>query len=186
MKAFALLELSEFKDFQKIVDESRIKVSFEGEEREETEGIISNIRRETEQKALGYELAIRSQFNLLLIKIFRKMSFKPDNVFRGVSDKLLTYIAKHCHEKLVLKDIADMCAYNPSYFSRIFKEYTGETFTDYLKKVRIEKASELLRSTDRKVTDILYEVGYSDRTKFFLHFKSVMGVTPLKYRENQK
>ena len=137
-------------------------------------------------KSLGCELAVRSQFNLLLIKIFRKMSFKLDYAFSGISDKLLAYIEGHCEEKLMLKDVAAMCAYNASYFSRIFKEYAQVTFTEYLKKVRIEKAAALLLATSRKVTDIIYEVGYSDKTKFFSHFKEIMGVTPLKYREGKK
>ena len=184
--AFALLQLSEFEDFSKILDESKCKVTFAGEERGRIEEIIAVISNEMREKSPGYELAIRSQFNLLLIMIFRKMSFKLDNTFVGVSDKLLCYINNHCHEKLTLEGIAKMCSYNTSYFSRIFKAYTGITFTSYLKKVRIEEAAVLLTTTELKVTDILYMVGYNDRTKFFSHFKSLKGISPLKYRKSKK
>ncbi len=184
--AFSLLMLSEFENFREVLDENKCKVTFLGEERTRIEDIINVIIEEMSQKNPGYELAIRSQFNLLIIMIFRKMSFDINHYFDGVSEKLLSYINQHCHEKLSLEDMAKMCSYNPSYFSRIFKENTGENFTSYLKKVRIKKAAELLTKTDRKVMDIIYEVGYSDRTKFFSHFKAIMGTSPNKYRKGKK
>ena len=184
--AFALLNLSEFCEFGKILDENQRKISFSGEERIELENIINFLDIELDEKKPGYELSVRSWFNLLLIMIFRKMSLKMEENVASVSERLLGYINHHCHEKLTLKSISDMCSYNPSYFSRIFKEYTGVNFTTYLKNVRIQKAAKLLVDSDKSVGDILYEVGYTDRTKFFSHFKSVMGQSPLCYRKSKK
>ena len=114
------------------------------------------------------------------------MSLDLEFSFDGISEKLLSYIELHCSEKLALESIAKMCSYAPAYFSRVFKNYTGQNFTSYLKKVRIEKAANLLLTTDTKITDIVYLVGYSDKTKFFSHYKSIMGTSPLKYRKSQK
>ena len=56
-------------------------------------------------------------------------------------------------------------------------------FTEYLKKVRLERAAQLLTVTGLTVQDICYEVGYSDKTKFFRHFREQYGETPLVYRK---
>jgi len=184
--AFALLNLSEFEDFTKILDESKAKVTFSGDERDRIEEIISVIQRETEDKNPGYDLAVRSELNMLLIMVFRKMSLAIDAGFSGVDEKLLMYIRQHSSDKLTLDEIAKKCSYNSSYFSRMFKAYTGKTFTAYLKDVRIEKAVYLLENTSMKINDIYIDVGYTDKTKFFSHFKSIVGVSPLKYRKSKK
>lgn len=184
--AFALLNLNGFDDFIKILDESKSKVTFSGEERDRIEEIISVIKKETEEKNPGYDLAIRSELNLLLIMVFRKMSLAIDEGIGGIDEKLLAYIHQHSAEKLSLTDVAKKCSYNSSYFSRAFKEYTGCTFTAYLKKVRMEKAMQLIEATNLKITDIYEQVGYSDKTKFFAHFKSFAGVSPLNYRKSKK
>jgi len=183
--AFALLHLLEFEDFSKILDESKTKVTFTGHEREQFENIISSINFEENNRKPGFELLIRSQFNILFIMLFRKMSLNLEENFCGISDKLLSYITQHCCEKLTLENIADLCSYNKSYFSRIFKEYTNLTFTEYLRKARMEKAKELLCDSDYSITDIVYRVGYSDKTKFFAHFKTYTGVSPLNYRREK-
>ena len=183
--AFALLNLSGFEDFTKILDESKAKVTFSGVDRDRIEEIISVIKRETEEKKPGYDLAVRSELNLLLIMVFRKMSLAIEEGVGGIDDKLLMYLRQHSSEKLTLDDTAKRCSYNPSYFSRAFKAYTGLTFTGYIKKIRIEKAINLLENTNMKINDIYTEVGYTDKTKFFSHFKNFTGTSPLNYRKSR-
>ncbi len=184
--AFELLNLREFEDFRKILDEKKCKVSFSGEERSRIEEIIGIIIDEYKTKAPGYELAVRSQFNFLIIMIFRKMQLDLDNRFDGVSDKLLNYLEVHCGEKLTLDTVARLCSYNSSYFSRIFKNYTGHNFISYLRKIRISKAAELISGTDIMIKDIMCEVGYTESNKFYADFKKVFGVSPLQYRKSKK
>ncbi len=184
--AFALLNLTEFSDFYKILDRNKCKVSFSRDEREWVENIISVMYEEMENRKEGYELMVRSQLNSLLISVFRKMSLSMENAFTGVGDELLNYIVRNCHEKLTLEDIAKKCSYNTAYFSRKFKDFAGMTFTEFLKKARIEKAMALLRSTELKISHISEQVGYSDKTKFFTHFSAVTGMTPLQYRKSKK
>lgn len=183
--AFALLQLSEFEDFSKILDSNKCKATFSGEERDLIEQTVLLLNSEIEQKSPGYNLAIRSQLNLLLIMMFRKMSLKMNETFSGVSEDLLRYIRENCDKSLTMENMAKRCLYNSAYFSRIFKEHTGMAFTQYLRKVRIEKAIHLIETTDMQISDVIYKVGYSDRTKFFSHFREQIGVSPLKYRKSK-
>ena len=74
-----------------------------------------------------------------------------------------------------------------SYFSSVFKTYTGETFIEALTKKRIEKAKGLLLNTSKKTYEIAQEVGYSDPHYFSATFKKMTGFTPKEYaKENRR
>lgn len=182
--AFALLELVEFSEFKNTLEEIKNVVSFSDFERSTVENILLNLETEMHEKPMGYALSARSWFNLLLVMVFRKMSLLLTERFSGISEELLVFIKSHCHEKLEMREVAKKCHYHPSYFSRSFCAYTGMSFTEYLKKVRLERAALLLAGTGLQVQDVCYEVGYSDKTKFYRHFRELYGQTPLTYRKN--
>ncbi|MEW9051532.1 MAG: response regulator, partial [Neobacillus sp.] len=69
-------------------------------------------------------------------------------------DKVITYIKENYHKDLNLAVVSNYISLNYSYFSHMFKEYTGQNFVDYLKMVRIEKAKQLLKETEFKVFEI--------------------------------
>lgn len=184
--AFALLNLSEFTDFQKTIDQSKCKISFSGEDRDMIESILYNIESEFRESKSGHSLSVLSLFNILLIRIFRKMSLPLGEGFDGISDALLFYIRQNCDKTLKMEDVAKMCYYNPSYFSRVFKRFCGMRFTEYLKMIRIEHAAKLITGTTLTINEIYPKVGYSDKTKFFKHFRQIMGITPLQYRKSNK
>ncbi len=71
---------------------------------------------------------------------------------------------------------------NASHLGKIFKERVGTSFNSYLLKVRIEKAKELLRSTDMKIYETAEKVGFSDPNYFSVKFLQVEGITPAKYK----
>ena len=182
--AFALLELVEFSEFKNTLDEIKNVVSFFDFERTTIENILLNLETEMHEMPAGYALTTRSWFNLLLVMVFRKMTLLLAERFNGISEQLLMFIRTHCHEKLEMQEIAEKCHYHPAYFSRSFRACTGMSFTEYLKKVRIERAAQLLANTGLQVQDVCYEVGYSDKTKFFRHFRELKASTPLAYRKS--
>jgi two-component system response regulator YesN len=92
------------------------------------------------------------------------------------------YIEENFEKRITLTQVADMVFLNPSYFSIQFKKETGLNFVDYLKKLRITKAKELLKRFDLKVYEIGTMIGYEDATYFANTFKSFTGITPLEYR----
>lgn len=72
-----------------------------------------------------------------------------------------------------------------NHFQIIFKQELGINFIDYLTKTRINEAKILLRSTDKRISDIAMEVGYRDQHYFSSSFKKYQGDTPKAYRENK-
>jgi len=184
--AFALLNLSEFEDFCKIVNEQQCVLSFSGRERDEIETLIFALKREYEESSPGSNLALQSGFNLLLIMIFRKMALPFEEKKQGITNEFLSYLQAHCSERITLEQAAERCFYAPSYFSRMFRQSTGMTFTQYLQLHRIEKACYLLEHTDARVSDIYMQVGYSDKTKFFRHFQQLKNLSPLQWRKKKQ
>jgi two-component system response regulator YesN len=94
------------------------------------------------------------------------------------------YIDEHfTNPDLSLTEVCRELAISRSYFSPIFKQHTGMTFVEYLTSLRVEKAKELLRSTDLKSYEIAEAVGYTDQHYFSLTFKKQSGMSPTEFRE---
>ena len=100
----------------------------------------------------------------------------------------LDYIQKNYMDpNLSLNDICSYLNISTSYFSTIFKEVTGETFTEVLIRTRMEKAKELLENTTMKNYEIAERVGFADAHYFGISFKKMTGCTPTEYaREKRK
>nr|WP_281067883.1 helix-turn-helix domain-containing protein [Cohnella thailandensis] len=100
--------------------------------------------------------------------------------------KATDYIEEHyAEEKLSLQDLCRHTLMSASYFSLFFKQTTGETFIEYLTRVRLEKAKELLLTTSLKFYEIAARVGYADPNYFSILFKKHTGSSPRDYREKQ-
>ena len=92
------------------------------------------------------------------------------------------YIEKNYKKNIRLADIAQAENLNPSYLSRIFREETGKTFSDYLTFFRMQIAKELLCNISVNISEVAVEVGYCDSKHFSKSFKKVVGITPKEYR----
>lgn len=88
----------------------------------------------------------------------------------------------YANEDLGLNEVAEQVAVSSCYLSILFKRETDETFTEYLTRVRMEKAKELLRTTDLKAYQIAAQVGYNDPHYFSLCFKKYTGMNPTQYK----
>ena len=122
---------------------------------------------------------------MLLTLIFRKMSL-PISQSMGIDSNLLLYIKENCETNISMSQVAQKCGYNSSYFSRRFSEYIGASFMEYLTDCRIERACKLLAETDLTVEEIVYNCGFTNRTRFFRVFRNKVGITPKKYRHGKK
>ena len=98
----------------------------------------------------------------------------------------IEYIAKNYHRDLSLEEVAAHVSLNATYFSRFFKQQTGEKFIDYLSHCRIEEAKRLLDQPGSKVYAVCEQVGYHSIQHFYKIFKSYVGCTPSEYRNRKR
>jgi len=96
----------------------------------------------------------------------------------------VAYVEKYYFAHLTTATVARALFLHPNYFCRVFKTYTGLTFSSYLTKVRLAKATELLLTTDLGVSDVASRVGFKDPNYFSRVFKRELGVCPLVYRRD--
>ena len=183
--AFELLTLSAFSQFQQSVDPKTALVRFMGEERRRAEALIREMIEEKTSAHPGFSTVLKAQVSILLTMVFRKMSAVGVR-YSGPDEEFLSYIRQNCTEKLTLEDLAKQCFYNPSYFSRIFRERYGMTVTEYINLSRLEKATDLLVQTDLSVEEILRRSGFSRKAGFYRCFKEKTGMTPQEYRKSKK
>ena len=183
--AFLLLELNDFKEFAGKVRKENCMLHFSAEERTQIEDLIALTQKEQEAERSGSTSMCRSALHLLLNMIFRKMTHTANELPRAVDNTLLHYIRAHCHKRLTLPELADLCFYTPEHFSRRFKAFAGMTLTQYIRQCRVERAKQLLEETNTPIDIILSDCGFTNRTAFFRSFSEAVGCTPLQYRKNQ-
>jgi AraC-like DNA-binding protein len=92
------------------------------------------------------------------------------------------YIRQNQAEELSLGMVAKAVNTSTFYFCKLFKKATGLNFTDYVSRVRIEKAKNLLLNPHLRVSEIAYEVGFQSLTHFNRVFKKIIGQSPTVYR----
>ena len=95
---------------------------------------------------------------------------------------VVSYISEHCGEPLSMAEVCERFRMPESRFSRFFRRATGNTFTDFVNRMRISKACQLLMDTDRYVTTICYEVGFNNVANFNRRFLEIKGMTPTDFR----
>lgn len=106
------------------------------------------------------------------------------NVSRGLIFSIEKDIQEHFYENITLKSLGDKYYINSSYLGQIFKKTHNMSFKDYLTSIRVNHAASQLLSTDKKISKIAEDVGYSDCDYFIRKFIELKGCTPSKYRRN--
>ena len=97
---------------------------------------------------------------------------------------LADYAAKNYASPQPLSVLSKQLGYSMPYLSGRFKAETGMGFKEYLIKIRIDEACRLLANTNKKISDISADVGYSDTNFFYATFRRVVGQSPGEFRHN--
>jgi AraC-like DNA-binding protein len=98
-------------------------------------------------------------------------------------DSIVSFISEHYPEPLTMAEVAKRFQLSESHFSRIFRRGTGNTFTDFLIRVRISRACQLLMQSEENISTICYDVGFNNVANFNRRFLDVKGRTPSAFRK---
>lgn len=121
-------------------------------------------------------------FRHLLAPALREIRLKSgdqDPVIQFVMD----YLEANLHNDLTLDLLADKLNLTPGYFSTLFKNKTGENFSDTLNNLRVQHAKRMLQQPEYKIKDVAAQVGYQNVNSFIRMFKRYSGITPGEYRK---
>lgn len=127
-------------------------------------------------------------FHTLIIMILRKhdndVLFPPSREQKDDAGliEMMNYIQAH-YTDLNLALLADHCGYSERHTSRLIKEFTGMSFSDLIRNLKIHRAADLLASSDLSLSAVLETAGYTDMSSFYRAFKKEYGVTPAQYRD---
>ncbi len=111
-----------------------------------------------------------------------KAGVQPGAARSKTVNELVDYVNANFCERISIHSVSRQLFVNPDYLSRVFKREVGLSFIEYLTKLRVDYASQLLRETDMPVQQISEKSGYTDYFYFTKIFKKVTGKTPSQYR----
>lgn len=115
--------------------------------------------------------------------ISRSVEENRERQSESVMEKAKAYIRENFQKELTLDEVSKIVDISPYYFSKLFKQETGENFIEYLTKVRMKNAEILLRDSHYSIKEVCIMSGYGDPNYFSRIFKKYEGVTPSEYRE---
>lgn len=117
-------------------------------------------------------------------KTSKKALYTKQERSTGVLQPALSYMKSSFDQKITLEYLAEICNITPTYFSRLFKKTMNTNLVDYLNDIRISQAKIHLLTTNKKISQIATEVGFSDCGYFIKVFKQKENMTPNEYRDS--
>lgn len=113
---------------------------------------------------------------------------RPVRIERNVQrmQQVCTYVMRHYARTITLNDISDAIGMNRSAFCIWFKRCKGMTFSQFLTQYRLNTATEMLKSSEKQISEICYLVGFNDLPHFVRVFKKHTGISPSRYRKNSR
>ncbi|MDF2713896.1 MAG: AraC family transcriptional regulator [Paenibacillus sp.] len=137
-----------------------------------------------QEKATDYEWRARLLFLNAVSQVCRvNAQRKEGNLARRAIVRSLDYIKNHYAEPLEREELADIASMSVSYFSIMFKRVAGCTPTQYITKIRLDKAKQLLQCSELRVAEVAREVGFQDPLYFTRVFRNHAGMSPCDYRK---
>lgn len=156
-------------------------------------GLIADCCETFQRQQEAYQLRLKAiLFQMLYQLCTQYMQCSSPDIQRGPStlsrervNVILHYVDEHYAERIKLDDLVEIVHINRYYICKIFQQYVGRTFLDYVNLVRIQKAVSLLVSTNKSITDIAFSTGFQDINYFSRIFKRIMGISPTELRKQK-
>jgi AraC-like DNA-binding protein len=177
-------------DFLEMLRDTVLLVHFSQRARCEAEWVLQRMLREDRNSPDFFWASMRlmlGQFLLLCYQQWLWNEKEKESVSAGaesVVNVLRDYIDGHLNEEFGLKQLSQRAGYAPSYLSSLFSRVNGQGVTEYISRKRIASAQQLLRTSNLKIVEICYRVGFKDLAHFNRTFKRFTGATPNQYRQS--
>ncbi|WP_379160389.1 response regulator [Paenibacillus sp. sgz5001063] len=126
--------------------------------------------------------SLRMSAESWLEAIFDSLREEREHSRSHVQQRALFYISQKYKEDISMEQTAEYVNLSPHYFSKLFRQHAGETFIDYITRLRINEAKRLISEERLSLKEICYEVGYKDPNYFSRVFKKAAGMTPSEFR----
>lgn len=151
--------------------------------------LVLEIMQEWNKKEPAYELVLRANILRIFSEIFRfwhEGNIKISDVALTDSlKKALVYISEN-YSSTTEKDVARHCNLSYNHFSYLFKKTMRQSFNQYLTTIKIREAEKLLVSSDKSITEIALDTGFSSASHFISRFKDFKHVTPNQFRDKNR
>ena len=187
----ALFGLSDWEEIQALpglepffheLNSERHKITLGPPDDHVVEALCERIRAELLRRSAGYRLLCRALALELLLSMGRAAQNLGDGHAAGPIASAIAYLHAHPEEPITMGDLAAETGLSANYLGERFRVQTGVTVADYLNRLRIDRARELLAGTTRSVTDIALSTGFDGASYFGKVFRRLTGHTPRAYR----
>jgi AraC-like DNA-binding protein len=141
---------------------------------------------------LGYSIDNLVFANMCLSHFLALFIYNSRHYSAAASDKVdcvdsaILYMQEHINENISLNELSLQYNYSVSRFSNLFKQKTGYAPIDYFVQMKMQKACQQLDFTDRSIKDIAFSMGFDDPYYFSKRFRTIIGMSPKKYRSLKK
>lgn len=154
--------------------------------------LMQEIYHEFLEQRVCYELIVKIKLQTIFTEIIRNYDYIDRNkAGRSLHETdiaqlnaVLQYINEHLDSELRLAHLASIAHVSPAYFSTLFKRFNGLSPVEYIVHKRIQRAIELICTTDMSMTEVAIACGFNNSTNFYKSFRKVTGRTPVSYRRN--
>ena len=153
---------------------------------------VENIYKEYTKEEYAYELAVQGNIIMLFLDIVRAwhkygIDIKSEIHIKDRDlewlNKAMTFIDDNYSQNISAKDVSKVCLMSYNYFTTRFKQLLGRSFSSHLNSVRIRHSEHDLISTDKSITEIAYDSGFSSTSYFISMFSKYKSITPQNYRK---
>lgn len=154
---------------------------------------LRQMLREQNDRPEHYEAALRQWLAYTMINLNRAVSFESRHAKRLISSNsservraVLDYTAEHYQERNNVSEAARAAHLSQRHFANICRKLTGSSYVQFLNRLRVQKAKELLENTKMPVLAVAFEVGFEELSTFYRAFRKVHRANPLQFRTASK
>ncbi len=147
-------------------------------------GLVDELDAEIRSRAHGFGFMAVAAFMRIMGFLSRcySRSRGPDDRDLLRVAEALSHVERHFDQPVTIAELSRIAAMSRRNFARVFRRATGTSPVAHLIQLRLGRAAALLRRTDRRITDVAFDVGFNDSNYFARQFRRVLGVTPRRYR----